>query len=115
MSILRNASSFRRHVWKLFGLQFFIALGATLAVILIAHWRLGDESPGFWALMIGSLSSYAPILMGFLYVVPSIHSMLLVRKLRALARPHGLTWYEYIDLSAEARKALEDTGRSSQE
>lgn len=108
-----ESNSRNKYVWKLFGVPFVVSIAVCGLAILTSHFRLGAASPGVVALAKSSLIYWTPLLMLIFFVVPVIRSLLAVRKVSAKARVHGMSWYQYLDLSPEERQSLDDIQSAS--
>ena len=109
-----SAAGFWRQVFRLFGVPLLCAIVVSCGVVLIGDWRLGPKSPGIIAIARASLGYHIPLIFIVFFVVPSIRTLFVIRRLAALARRHGLRWYEFLDLPEEERARLgEQAGRDS--
>ncbi len=93
----------RKYVWKLFGVPLATSIVVCFCMILIGHLRWGNASPGIGAITKSSLKYWIPLLLVIFFLVPSVRSLLLVRRLRHEALKQGLEWHEYLDERRRAR------------
>lgn len=54
------------------------------------------------------LHFYFPLLMLIFFVFPVIQSVFALRKVKKIARQYGMSWHQYLDLSPQERRALDD-------
>ena len=93
-----------RHAFNFFGMPIVAGIGASIAVTLLAHFRLGDDSPGVVMLWRQGMASYFPLLFAVAIGLPIAFNLWLLCRLVNRAREHGLSWYEDLDRKADDKE-----------
>lgn len=99
-----SSRGFRRHAFNLLGMPIVAGIGASIAVTLLAHFRLGDDSPGIVMLWRQGMTSYFPLLFAVAIGLPIAFNLWLLGRLVKRARENGLSWHEYLDRKADDKK-----------
>jgi hypothetical protein len=76
--------------------------------LLFWHFRLGISSPGLRRLASINLPYWGSVFLIVFFLFPSAAALFFIRKTAVKAAKHGITWYDYLDLSDQ-----EDSRRSS--
>jgi hypothetical protein len=101
-----RSRSFRRYAFRFFGRPFLISIALPCFVVVFWHILLGRKSPGLVVISEIVLRFWAELSLVVVFLVPSTMALFFIRKTAKRARLHGLTWYEFLDLSPEERNKL---------
>jgi predicted signal transduction protein with EAL and GGDEF domain len=83
-----------------------ITTAVIVAVLLIAHFRLGASSPGVVKLASTAMSYWIPLLVILLFVLPSLFGAWLLMIAARVAKRHGLAFSAYMALTPPEKAAL---------
>jgi hypothetical protein len=95
-------------MWLILVRPFLVAAAVIVATLLIAHVRLGSDSPGLSALWTEGWRFWYPLLVFFFFFLPVLQGLWIMWLARRNARRGGLSLVQYLRLSQEDKLALAD-------
>lgn len=100
-----SSRGYWRHAFRLFGMPILAGIAASMAVVLLADLRLGDDSPGIVTLWQRGMASYFIVLFAVAIGLPIVFNLWVLARLVKRARGCGLSWHEYLDRKADEKES----------
>ena len=95
---------------RFYGRLLLISAAGILAMLLLAHFSLGDESPGLLRIAELGMRFSFPVVIFICFVLPGLYGVWVLFRAARFARSRGHTLRGFLALTLEQRIALRDSG-----